>query len=112
MVKAWAADVSPLLEQGCYDRYYCQVPDFRKKKADALRRAEMKAQSVGVWVLWDRIRTEYDLPETAPRNFSHSGTCVMCAVCTDGRDARVGCDVEKLGRLRMNFAERSFCREE
>ena len=103
MVKAWIADVTPLLDKECYDSYYRQVPDFRKKKADALRLDKMRAQSVGVWALWQKIRTTYDLPEESIFNFSHSGTCVMCAVCMDGREARVGCDVEKTGQLRMNI---------
>ena len=81
MVKAWIADVTPLLDKECYDSYYRQVPDFRKKKADALRLDKMRAQSVG-------------------------------AVCMDGREARVGCDVEKTGQLRMNIAMRYFCKEE
>ena len=44
MVKAWIADVTPLLDKECYDSYYRQVPDFRKKKADALRLDKMRAQ--------------------------------------------------------------------
>ena len=112
MVKAWIADVTPLLDKECYDSYYRQVPDFRKKKADALRLDKMRAQSVGVWALWQKIRTTYNLPEESIFNFSHSGTCVMCAVCMDGRKARVGCDVEKTGQLRMNIAMRYFCKEE
>ena len=112
MVRAWIADVTPLLDKECYDRYYRMVPEFRKKKADALRLDRKKAQSVGVWALWQKIRAAYSLPEEAVFNFSHSGTCVMCAVCTDGRKVRVGCDVEKKGQLRMNVARRYFCREE
>ena len=112
MDSAWIADATPLLEQECYDRYYRSVPEFRQKKAAALRLDQMKAQSVGVWALWQKIRERYRLPEEAAHNFSHSGTCVMCAVCTDGKAVRVGCDVEKLGKLRMNIAARSFCREE
>ena len=112
MVKAWIADVTPLLDKECYDSYYRQVPDFRKKKADALRLDKMRAQSVGVWALWQKIRTTYDLPEESVFNLSHSGTCVMCAVCMDGREVRVGCDVEKTGQLRMNIAMRYFCKEE
>ena len=74
MVSAWIADVTPLLEQECYDRYYRSVPEFRQKKAAALRLDQMKAQSVGVWALWQKIRERYRLPEEAAHNFSHSGT--------------------------------------
>ncbi|HJC74735.1 MAG TPA: 4'-phosphopantetheinyl transferase superfamily protein [Candidatus Mediterraneibacter faecavium] len=117
MVRAWIADVTPLLDKGCYDSYYRQAPDFRKKKADALRLDKMRAQSIGVWALWQKIRTAYELPEEPVFNFSHSGTCVMCAVCMDGRSVegrkvRVGCDVEKIGQLKMNIAMRYFCKEE
>ncbi len=112
MVRAWIADVTPLLEQECYERYYRNVPESRQKKADALRLVQMKAQSIGVWALWQKICEKYGLPEEAAHNFSHSGTCVMCAVCTDGKAVQVGCDVEKLGKLRMNVAARAFCREE
>ena len=117
MVRAWIADVTPLLDKGCYDSYYRQAPDFRKKKADALRLDKMRAQSIGVWALWQKIRTAYELPEEPVFNFSHSGTYVMCAVCMDGRSVegrkvRVGCDVEKIGQLKMNIAMRYFCKEE
>ena len=57
MVRAWIADVTPLYEDGCYREYYGSIPDFRKKKADALRTVEMKAQSVGAWTLWEQIRS-------------------------------------------------------
>ena len=62
MVRAWIADVTPLYEDGCYREYYGSIPDFRKKKADALRTVEMKAQSVGAWTLWEQIRSMYGLP--------------------------------------------------
>ena len=89
MVKVWVADVSPLCESGCYEAYYSALPDFRKKKADALRSVEMRAQSAGVWSLWEKIRKEYGIADDAPRNFSHSGQYVMCAVETAGKKS--GC---------------------
>ena len=112
MVKAWAADVTPLYDRECYERYYAMVPDFRKRKADRLRLAGMRAQSIGVWILWEKIRKKYSLPENVPFNFSHSGSIVMCAACMDGGPVKVGCDVEKMGGLRLKLAERHFCREE
>lgn len=112
MVKAWAADVSPLYERDCYKKYYAMAPDFRKEKADKLRLDKMKAQSIGVWSLWEKIRERYALSEDSPYNFSHSGSLVMCAVCVDDRSEQVGCDVEKEGKLRLKLAERFFCREE
>lgn len=112
MVKAWAADVSPLYDKDCYERYYAMAPEFRKQKADNLRLDKMKAQSIGVWSLWEKIREQYDFPDDIPHNFSHSGTLVMCAACVDGPHEQVGCDVEKEGKLRLKLAERYFCREE
>lgn len=112
MVKAWAADVTPLYDRECYERYYAMVPDFRKRKADRLRLAGMRAQSIGVWILWEKIRKKYSLPENVPFNFSHSGSIVMCAACMDDGPVKVGCDVEKMGGLRLKLAERHFCREE
>ena len=112
MVKAWVADVRPLYDRDRYEQYYAQLPDFRKQKADSLLRNESKAQSAGVWILWQKIRERYGLAADTPFNFSHSGTLVMCAACTDGRPVRVGCDVEKIGDLRLKLAERYFCREE
>ena len=112
MVRAWIADVTPLYEKRCYDKYYSLLPDFRKEKADALRSQEMKAQSVGVWSLWQQIRAEYGLTDDISYNLSHSGTFVMCAAELDGRREQVGCDLEKIGQLKENIAGRFFCREE
>ena len=107
MVKAWVADVRPLYDRDRYEQYYAQLPDFRKQKADSLLRNEMKAQSAGVWILWQKIRERYGLAADTPFNFSHSGTLVMCAACTDGRPVRVGCDVEKIGAA-QSWLERQF----
>lgn len=112
MVRAWIADISPLCETECYERYYERVPDFRKKKADKLCLAGMKAQSVGVWVLWQKVREQYGLSEDAVFNLSHSGSYAMCAAEVGGTRARVGCDVEQIGALRLNIARRYFCTEE
>ena len=112
MVKVWVADVSPLCESGCYEAYYSALPDFRKRKADRLRSVEMRAQSAGVWSLWEKIRKEYGIADDAPRNFSHSGQYVMCAVETAGKNAAVGCDLEKKGELKLRLAKRFFCPEE
>ena len=72
MVRAWMADVTPLLEENCYRQIYERLPLFRREKADALRRPEAKAQSAGAWTLWEKIRAEYGLPESSVYNLSHS----------------------------------------
>ena len=111
MVRAWIAESTPLYERECYERYYRALPDFRRKKADALRSVEKKAQSVGVWALWAKICEEYGLPEGSAVNFSHSGKYVMCAAA-DSKKVCVGCDLEKIGVFRENVAKRFFCPEE
>lgn len=112
MVRAWIADIRPLCEEKCYRKYYEELPDFRKRKADALQSVQGKAQSVGVWSLLEKIRAEEGLPESSAYNLSHSGDYVMCAVELDGKKEQVGCDLERIGRLRLDLAERFFCREE
>lgn len=112
MVRAWIADVSPLYEEKCYNRYYEGLPSFRREKADALKYLSKRAQSVGAWCLWENMRRTYALGETAVFNLSHSGKWVMCAAQTEGENAQVGCDIEKKADLRLKVAERLFCREE
>lgn len=112
MVRAWIADVSPLYDEKRFSRYYDSLPYFRKEKADRLRTQNGKVQSVGAWVLWDKIRAEYDLPESSVFNLSHSGTWVLCAAETEHIDAEVGCDLERVGEFREKVARRFFCREE
>ena len=112
MVRVWLASVKPLYDGKCYREYYERLPDFRKRKADALNSRENRAQSAGAWSLWEKIRAEYGLPESSVYNLSHSGDYVMCAVKTDGMYGRVGCDLQQMGDLRMKIAERFFCREE
>ena len=112
MVRVWLASVMPLYDEECYREYYEKIPLFRRKKAAALRSCQGRAQSVGAWSLWEKIRAEYGLPESSVYNLSHSGDYVMCAVKTDGMYGRVGCDLQRMGELRLKTAERFFCREE
>lgn len=112
MVRAWIADVSGLIRPECYRKYYEQLPDFRRKKADALRSDLMKAQSAGVWILWEKIRSKYALSENAPFNLSHSGIYVMCAAELGEGNVRVGCDLEGIGEFKEKIAKRFFCPEE
>lgn len=112
MVKAWIADVTPLYDEQCYKKYYRALPDFRKKKADALQSVSMKAQSVGVWSLWEKIRVACGQKGLTSYNFSHSGTFVMCAAAMEGKKTPVGCDLEQIGIFRENIAKRFFCPEE
>ncbi len=112
MVRAWIADVSPLYQEECYKGYYEGLPPFRRKKADAARSVQGRAQSAGVWILWEKIRAEYHLPESSVYNLSHSGDYVMCAAKLDPGEAQVGCDIERMKDIRLKIARRFFCEEE
>lgn len=117
MVKTWAANITPLLEEACYREYYLEAPVFRQQKADRIKSMRGKAQSIGVWALYDRMRQFYKLGERIQGyNFSHSGDYVLCAVCTEQENADakvcVGCDVEQIRSFRLDMAKRFFCKSE
>lgn len=131
-VQTFLADVSGLLQEENYRKIYEMVPDFRKEKADRLRSAQDKAQSVGAWYLWMKVQ-EYlgiDAEDTVQEyfgikaentaqgtgadkvnfNLSHSGNYVLCSVVSRGE--KVGCDIETIKDFREPMARRFFCPEE
>lgn len=113
MIETWIADITPLYNEECYRKYYMQVPDFRKEKADRMRFQNGKAQSVGAWYLLEWIRKEYLISERAAFNLSHSGDYVLCSVDMDcGEDTQVGCDIEFVDEPNMKIAKRFFCPSE
>lgn len=116
MIRTWAAEITPLLEEACYRRYYQEAPEARRKKADRIRQKEGRAQSIGVWSLYAKMQKFYKLNGQEACNFSHSGRYVLCSVCVDQEktavQTRVGCDVEKVGACRLQLAERFFCQSE
>lgn len=113
MISTWIADISPLYEVERYCAYYEVVPEFRKEKADKLRFQKDKAQSVGVWILLDKIRKEYGISEKAAFNLSHSGDYVLCSVDMEcGRYTQLGCDIEAVDKMNLKIAERFFCTSE
>ena len=61
MIRTWAADIRPLLDETCYRTYYERVPKFRQEKADALKLAQGRAQSIGVWALYEEMKKEYGI---------------------------------------------------
>ena len=109
MVRAWIADIRPLCEDKCYRKYYEELPDFRKRKADALKSVQGKAQSVGVWSLLEKIRAEEGLPESSAYNLSHSGDYVLCAFS----QREIGADIQQERDCPVErLAERFFSQEE
>lgn len=111
MIRTWVASIAPLYEEGCYNLCYGQAPVFRRKKADRMKGKQARAQSIGVWTLYERMRKEYGIPEDAAYNFSHSGDYVLCSVYIGQaeKQPRVGCDIEQMGRGSLKIARRFFC---
>lgn len=111
MVEAWYADVSPLFAPDIYGKYYHEVPEFRRQKADGLRFEKDRALSIGAWALWMHVQEANGLAEDTVFNLSHSGRYVMCAF-SDKRGEEVGCDLEVIQEYKDRVARRFYCPEE
>lgn len=113
-VYTFIADIRPLYTEEIYKEIYKMVPDFRQEKADRLRQAEDRAQSVGAWRLWmlaqKYLEDEGIEKENLEFNLSHSGKYVLCSVGPAGEKA--GCDIETIKEFREALAKRFFCPEE
>ena len=107
MVHTWIAEISALREEETYRKYYERVPDFRKQKADQLRFPQDRAQSVGAWMLLEKMREQYGAEPDRVFNLSHSGSYVLCSISTE-KEAKVGCDIETIKETRMRVARRFF----
>ena len=103
MIRTWTASIVPLYEEDFYRLCYGQVPSFRREKADRMKGKQVRAQSVGVWLLYERMKKEYGIEADTAYNLSHSGDYVLCSVSTE-RHAKVGCDIEEVKEpnLKMN----------
>ena len=113
MIQTWIADVTPLLEEETYRKYYEVLPDWRKEKADRIHFPIDKALSVGAWTLYEKMKDTYQLSDEASFNLSHSGNYAMCSVeDTESTDVKVGCDIEKVKKTNMKIAKRFFCEAE
>ncbi len=114
MIRTWVASIVPLYEEKRYNLCYRQAPEFRREKADRMRGKQARAQSIGVWTLYERMKKEYGIPEDAAYNFSHSGDYVLCSVNIGkkGYEPRVGCDIEQMRRGDLKIAKRFFCTAE
>ena len=118
MIQTWTADITSLYENAVYRKYYNQVSDFRKEKADRIQGIQGKAQSIGVWVLLMQMREAYGISGQAAFNLSHSGKYVLCSVNDNEKgwpDVKVGCDIEVTGEFnerKEKLARRFFCDRE
>lgn len=113
MIRTWLADVSALMKEEEYIKYYKKVPEERKKKADSIVPHNGKALSVGAWTLLQMMREEYELDEDAVFNLSHSGQYALCSI-DDNRipGIQLGCDIEEIKQLRLSVARHYFCDSE
>ena len=110
MIQTWAADITPLLKEEIYQKYYNMAPRFRQEKADRIRFMRDRAQSIGAWVLYQRMREAYGVDDKAVFNLSHSGKYVLCSVEDSGKkQVKLGCDVEMVGTAGEKSARRFFC---
>lgn len=132
--KIYVADLTPLRDESLYNRYYNEVPAYRRAKIDRYRQNNDRIRSLGAGLLLSaalrdaeiderEVSIEYnahekpylvlnnasgDLTPDFHFNLSHSGNRVICAVS----DAPVGCDVETVKSPRLNIAGHFFCKEE
>ena len=117
MIKTWIANISPLLSEEKYQYYYQRASAIRQEKADGLKNPLNKAQSIGVWALWSKIKEDFSFHDDYLYNFSHSGFYVLCTVDTSKPKEEnaesetaplLGGDIEKLGEFKPNFVKRFF----
>lgn len=112
MIQTWIADVTPLLDEQVCRTYYNRLPGWRREKANKLKGLK-RAQSVGAWALYQRMRELYEVSDTEVYNLSHSGRYALCAVETEAnKDTKLGCDVEMIKNIRSGVARRFFCSDE
>lgn len=111
MIYTWVADVSALTETECFEKFYKTVPEERRQKADRIRFSIGRAQSVGAWVLWERMKRFYGWTGEETFNLSHSGSYVLCSA-SDRPGEKVGCDIETLKAAPLKIAERFFRQRE
>lgn len=115
MIRTWVASVIPLYKEECYRAYYERAPVFRREKADRYRGRQMRAQSLGAWMLYEWMKKTYQPAEDAEYNLSHSGEYVLCSVSMDAppRKILLGCDIEREREaVNLRMAERFFCPSE
>lgn len=114
MIQTWLADILPLMDENLYESLYRLLPLHRQQKADALRRPEDRARSVGAWILYQKMCRFYRLPADAPFNLSHSGRYALCSVDTaykrlKSSGSSLGCDIEMLGKFHPGIIRHFFC---
>lgn len=122
MVSIYITNVSGLPDPKEYPNLLENLPRERKEKTLRYRQIKDRKQSFGAGVLLQQVlqiygRTEFQIcygthgkPEIEGLHFnlSHSQDYVVCAV----GDKAVGCDIEKIGKIREQVAKRFFTENE
>lgn len=126
MLKTYTGTTDRLKDEEIYEKALKDICVFRREKIDKLKCKEDKLRSLAVeGLLMDALREcnvpydgEFEVDERGKPmlkncpgvyyNLSHSGNRVMCVVS----DKSVGCDVEKIGRVKEKTAGRICCPEE
>lgn len=111
MIRTWVASIFPLYDDNFYRLCYGQVPAFRREKADRMRGKQVRAQSIGVWILYEQMKKAYGIEADTAYNLSHSGDYVLCSVSTEQK-VKVGCDIEEMKEPNLKIAKRFFCKTE
>ncbi len=113
MIRTWIADITPLLDSEVYEQYYGKVPGFRQEKADHIKDSRKRAQSIGAWILYEKMCERYKLSSENIYNLSHSGDYVLCSVEDSGKkDIKLGCDIEEIEKLHLKLIKRYFLENE
>ena len=109
MIYTWIADVTPLMQNAVYERYFKALPTWRQEKANRLKNTIDKALSVGAWILYEQANTKYQ--EIQAFNLSHSGKYALCSfTCEESH--MVGCDVQEVKAMKDALAKRFFTQKE
>ena len=111
MIRTWVASIVPLYEESFYRLCRGYVPSFRREKADLMKGEQARAQSIGVWILYEQMKKKYGLEGDTAYNLSHSGEYVLCSVSTE-QNIKVGCDIEQMREPNLKIAGRFFCPSE
>lgn len=113
MIRTGIANVEALLNPSTYRAYYEMAPCWRREKADRFKFQKDKALSIGAWILYERLREEWQVPEHAVYNLSHSGSYVLCSLDTKAAaEQKAGCDIEQPGKNQEGIARRFFTEAE
>lgn len=122
MVKIYIADISNLTDPKEHPELLNGLGEKRKEKTLRYRQEQKRKQSLGVGILLKQCLDQYGINIEEIRygengkpqidglyfNLSHSHDMAVCVIS----DGMVGCDIEKIGKLREGIAERFFTENE